>query len=42
MGYVYAELMMQYDYTDYGVLVVGYSHEWGEFNKEYFLQYKGE
>ena len=28
--------------TDYGVLVGGYSHEWGEFNKEYFLQYKGE
>ena len=28
--------------TGYGVLVGGYSHEWGEFNKEYFLQYKGE
>ena len=28
--------------TDYGVLVGGYSLEWGEFNKEYFLQYKGE
>ena len=28
--------------TDYGVLVGSYSHEWGEFNKEYFLQYKGE
>ena len=27
--------------TGYGVLVGSYSHEWGEFNKEYFLQYKG-
>lgn len=27
---------------DYGVLIGSYSHEWGEFNKEYFLQYKGE
>ena len=28
--------------TGYGLLVGSYSHEWGEFNKEYFLQYKGE
>ena len=28
--------------TDHGVLVGSYSHGWGKFNKEYFLQYKGE
>ncbi len=25
----------------WGALIGSYSHEWGEFNKEYFLQYKG-
>ena len=27
--------------TEYGVLVGNYSHEWGEFNKEYFIFLEG-
>ena len=37
------ECIAVYDHDDdFGELVGSYSHRWGEFNKEYFLQYKGE